>query len=120
MADGTVTYGECTGEELTLLPGSRYLISARYRSMNLDGNGLLFLGEYFKPDGVRLTHTYLEDSSGEWREVSILVQGQDREMSVVPLIRNWGLGSVWFDDVQVRAIGLPETTDPGADEKGQQ
>jgi tetratricopeptide (TPR) repeat protein len=120
MADGTVTYGECTGEELTLFPGSRYLISARYRSMNLDGNGLLFLGEYFKPDGVRLTHTYLEGSSGEWREVFILVQGQDRKISVVPLIRNWGLGSVWFDDVQVRAIGLPEMTDPGADEKGQQ
>jgi tetratricopeptide (TPR) repeat protein len=110
MDDGTATYGELVGEELTLSPGGWYVISARYRTQNLSGNGLLFLGEWFKPDGVRLTHTYLEDSSGEWRQVSILVRGQDWKMAVVPLVRNWALGSVWFDDLQVRPIWSLETT----------
>jgi hypothetical protein len=122
MDDGTATYGELVGEELTLSPGGWYVISARYRTQNLDGNGLLFLGESSKPDGVRLTHTYLEDSSGEWRRVSIPVRGQDWKMAFVPLIRNWALGSVWFDDVQVRPIWSPEMTilDAEGDEEGKQ
>jgi tetratricopeptide (TPR) repeat protein len=122
MDDGTATYGELVGEELSLSPGGWYVISARYRTQNLSGNGLLFLGEWFEPDGVQLTHTYLEDSSGEWRKVSVLVRGQDWKMAVVPLIRNWALGSVWFDDVQVRPIWSLETTilDAEGDEERKQ
>jgi tetratricopeptide (TPR) repeat protein len=119
MDDGTTTYGEYRGAELVLPPGDWYLISVRYRSQNLDGNGLLFVGENSK-GGVRLTHSYLEDSSGEWRRVSTLVPGRGWEMTVIPVVRNWGLGSVWFDDVEVRPIGLPEMTTLDTDEKRKQ
>jgi tetratricopeptide (TPR) repeat protein len=119
VGDGTATYGEYIGEELTLPPGDWYIISSYYRSQNLDGNGLLFVGEDSK-GGARLTHTYLEDSSGDWHKVSVLVPGQSQEMAVIPVVRNWGLGSVWFDDVQVRPIWLSEGTTQDAGGKGKQ
>jgi hypothetical protein len=117
MGDGTITYGEYRGRELTLPPGDWYIISSCYRSQNLDGNGLLFVGEDSR-GGVRLTHTYLGDSSGDWHKVSVLVPGQSQEMAVIPVVRNWGLGSVWFDNVQVRAIWLSEGTTQDVGGKG--
>jgi hypothetical protein len=36
------------------------------------------------------------------------------------VVRNWGLGSVWFDNVQVRPIWLSEGTTQGAGRKGKQ
>jgi len=107
MGDGTIAYGEYRGTALILPPGDWYIISSCYRSQNLDGNGLLFVGEDSK-GGVRLTHTYLGDSSGDWHRVSVLVPGQSQEVTVIPVVRNWGLGSVWFDDVRVRPIWLSE------------
>jgi hypothetical protein len=117
--EGTTTYGEYRGEEFTLPLGDGYMISVHYRSQSLDRGGLLFVGEDSK-GGVRLTHSYLEDSSGKWRKVSILVPEQNREITVVPVVRNWGLGSIWFDDVQVQPIWLSERATLDADEKRKQ
>jgi tetratricopeptide (TPR) repeat protein len=107
MGDGTTTYGEYRGRVLNLPPGDWYIISSRYRSQNLDGNGLLFVGEDFE-GGVQLTHTYLGDSSDDWYRVSVIVPGHSRERAVIPVVRNWGLGSIWFDDVRVRSVWLSE------------
>jgi len=41
MGDGTITYGEYRGRELTFPPGDWYIISSCYRSQKLDGNGSL-------------------------------------------------------------------------------
>jgi tetratricopeptide (TPR) repeat protein len=105
MDDGTSTYGEYEGTDFTLSSGNDYLISLWYRTQFPEsGIGLIAVGEFSKSGGRLLTHTPLEDSSGRWHLVSVLVQGLSQDMSVGPLIRNWGLGDIWFDEVQVRPV----------------
>ena len=79
------------------------MISFEYKSLlQRDNGGYFFLGEYI-PNGRILTDMSLEKTRGDWRQVCIVTQLQGKDsVTMVPLIRNWSLGSIWFDNVEVR------------------
>lgn len=84
-----------------------YLLSFHYRTsadatergpaVFLGGNGTLFLGDYYLPPTV-----------GEWHHCVILGWHGGQPTSAPLYLRTFGLGTVWFDEVEVRKIILDD------------
>ncbi len=103
MPDRTTTYAEYVGDTL-IVTNTEYLVSLHYASQYLEGTGLVFLGEYTRSDGLVLVHTGLPDSDGQWTVIHILVDGPPAPTVVMPLVRNWGVGQLWVDELEIRPI----------------
>jgi len=104
MPDGTTTYAEYVGDGFSVT-GTQYLISLYYRVWHFtEGGGLIFLGDYAHLGGVVLAHEPLPLSDGQWRVLRILADGPAGTISVVPLVRNWGIGQLWAQAFEVRPV----------------
>jgi len=101
---------------ITLTVGSPYLLSFYYRTENL-ANGAATVWVSYDPM-VLFAHDHGLPSTGEdWHHfVAVGWNRSDAEAAIRPLIRSFATGSVEFDDVQVRAIGLAEGTTVEADD----
>jgi len=105
MSDGTMMYAEYTGQSFPAT-STKYLVSVYYSSQNfIEGGGLAFLGDYAHSDGLALVYQSLPYSNGQWRVSDILVDGPSAPVSVVPLVRNWGVGSLWLQAFAVSSVG---------------
>jgi len=107
MPDGTMTYAEYIGDPL-LVTNAKHLVSLYYASRRSEGTGLVFLGEYTRPDGLVLVHAGLPDSDGQWSVIRVLVDGPPAPTAVMPLVRNWGVGQLWIDKLEIRPVAYTE------------
>jgi len=99
-------------EEMALGPKTLWVLSFYYRTWNLgDGDASVWVS--YDPEVVFAADHRLPTTDGAWRKAVIV--GWNRKASVgpvKPLLRNWGVGSVWFDDVGLRQIRVQGTSEP--------
>jgi len=92
---------------ITLTVGSPYLLSFYHRTENLaDGAATVWVS--YDPM-VLFAHDHgLPGTHGAWRRfVAVGWNRSDAEAAISPLVRSFATGSVAFDNVQVRPVGLP-------------
>jgi tetratricopeptide (TPR) repeat protein len=104
MPDGAMTFAEYVGKSFPVTD-TKYLVSLYYCSRYfIEGSGLAFLGDYARSGGLVLAYYSLPHSGGQWRVVHTLVDGPSASTSVVPLVRDWGVGQLWVQAFVVRPI----------------
>jgi hypothetical protein len=85
-------------------PGIPYVVSFAYRTQGVEGNvAAVWLTQ--ASDVFWLNEKLFPPTGGEWKQETIV--GWNRsgsETAIYPLLRSWGEGSVWFDDVSIREI----------------
>ncbi len=102
---GTSTFAEYIGSGFTITD-TKYLVSSHYCSERfVEGSGLVFVGDYYSnSSGFSLTHHELPSSGDECRVVHILADGPALAASVVPVVRNWGVGELWIQSLRINAV----------------
>jgi tetratricopeptide (TPR) repeat protein len=112
MPDGTRTHAEYVGKSFPVTD-IKYLVSLYYCSQHFtEGSGLAFLGDYVHSGGLVLAYYSLPHSGGQWRVVHTLVDGPSASTSVVPLVRDWGVGQLWVQAFVVRSVACVEDLQP--------
>ncbi len=102
-SDGNMTYAEYIGEGFLAKP-VRYLVSLQYAYQSFGGTGLIYLGEYAQSVGLRVVHSGLVNTDAQWVNIHILTDGSSDSTSVIPLIRNWGIGQLWFRYLRIMPV----------------
>jgi tetratricopeptide (TPR) repeat protein len=96
---------------LTIKPNSKYLLSLYYKTENLsEGNPAILLDIF---QGRRLGDYFmLPSTDGEWKLFLIIGRTSDNCCSSREIfLSSFATGTVWFDDVSLRELILPE--EPG-------
>jgi len=93
--------------QVNLEPGHVYMLAFLYQTQLSEGSagvwlsqdsGAIFAGESFLPATDRV-----------WRGYVVLGRNTGSEIAPVwPLLRSWGEGMVWFDELRLREIRLPQ------------
>lgn len=105
LPDGTITYAEYVGPDVSVGP-TKYLVSLTYRSWGFtEGSGFIFWGDYTRPDGLILLHNELPATQGQWRVSHFLVAGPAEAARITPLVRNWGVGQLEILALTIRPVG---------------
>jgi tetratricopeptide (TPR) repeat protein len=89
-----------------LLPNHTYLITFLYRTDGLlDSQATVYLCDC--PDLPFRSDHWLPATEGQWRRYSrILYNSSSKPIAIRPLLRNWGVGRVWFADLKLVEISL--------------
>jgi len=93
-------------QAVKLKPRTPYLLSFYYKTQNLrKGQAALWLGK--SPHVLFAGDYMLPDTNGSWRKFMILGWNKgDEPAEIRPLLRNWGVGDVWFDGVMLQEVIL--------------
>lgn len=99
-------------EEVELGPNTLWVLSFYYRTWDLsDGDACVWVSP--EPEVIFAHDHGLPATDGAWRKAVIVGWNKKSSAGVVkPLLRNWGVGGVWFDDVGLRQIRVQGTTEP--------
>jgi len=99
-------------KEIELAPNSLWVLSFYYRTWNLsDGDASVWVS--YDPQVIFAGDHGLPATYGAWRKAVIIGWNKKASTGVVkPLLRNWGVGSVWFDDVGLREIHIQGPIQP--------
>lgn len=95
-------YAEYVSEAITLERDAQYTLTLRYKTDKL-GKAIAFVAllDYtVKPQFV-FTHTDLPSTMGDWQRWEVSGKSHTKPIKVQLLIRMSGVGSVWFDDIQL-------------------
>jgi len=94
------------GRSVTLEPKTLYLLSFFYKTEGLqNGEASVYLGK--DPRVVFPSDFRLPQTDGTWRKAFILGWNDlDEQTEIEPILRIWGEGTVWFDEVRMEAIVL--------------
>lgn len=88
--------------KIPLSPGL-YLLSLAYRT-ELASTGRVGVWVSGRPEVLFAGERWLPDTGGAWRRVLIVGRNTATDGSIAVLLRLWGEGTVWFDDVALRKI----------------
>lgn len=109
VTEGVPPYSEFA-TILQLMPGEWYVLSFDYKTVDFsDGNALVFLGQYgTPPPRFTFVHSALPETNGSWQRWIYLGQVPDgSEVLTVRLaLRDWGVGTVLFDNVGLRKVSI--------------
>ncbi len=96
-------------KEIELGPNTLWVLSFYYRTWNLgDGDARVWVS--YDPKIIFAADLRLPATHGMWRKAVIVGWNKKTSAGVVkPLLRNWRVGGVWFDDVSLRQISFPGT-----------
>jgi len=96
--------------EVELGPNTLWLLTFYYRTWNLrDGDASVWVS--YDPEVIFAGDHGLPATEGAWRKAAIIGWNRKPSAGVVkPLLRNWGVGSVWFDEVILRQISFRTTS----------
>lgn len=100
------------GREIEIAPNTLWALSFYYKTWNLDDGDarVWFSGD---PEVISAMEHRLPATDGKWRKAVIVGWNKKASAGVVKsLLRNWGVGSVWFDDVGLRQIHLQGAREP--------
>lgn len=109
-------YAEIRGPAVQIPARSAYAVSFFYQTESLQGWVFLWDGladlvtiEYEQESGDLASGKLLPGTGGGWKQVvAIGYNAAPQSVRIVPVLRLWGTGSVWFDDVQVHTISFPK------------
>ena len=105
LNDGTLTFGEYTGPEFSVV-NQPYVVSLVYRSQFELGGLLVFVGEYFRNGGAVLLNQDLPDTHGQWQTARLMMAAPSGPLSVWPVLRNWGVGQVWLAGLSIKPLSV--------------
>ncbi len=105
LNDGTVTFGEYIGQEFSVID-QPYVVSLVYRSQSNQGSIVLFVSEYFRSGGAVLLNQGLPDTGGQWQLVQFMIAAPSGQISVYPVLRNWGIGQVSLAGLSIRSVAV--------------
>jgi len=92
---------------VTLDPNADFVLSFDYKTDGMqEGSALVALMEYTAQPRLIFTHTALPDTAGEWRRWVVVGKSFREPIPLTLILRNWGVGTVWFDNVQLQKIQL--------------
>jgi len=99
-------------KEVELGPNTLWVLSFYYRTWDLsDGDASVWVS--YDPEVIFAGDHGLPATDGAWRKAVIVGWNKKASAGVVkPLLRNWGVGNVWFDDVGLRQIRVQGTSEP--------
>jgi len=99
-------------KEVELAPNSLWVLSFYYRTWNRsDGEASVWVS--YDPEVIFAGDHGLPATYGAWRKAVIIGWNKKASTGVVkPLLRNWGVGNVWFDDVGLREIRIQGPIQP--------
>lgn len=107
QSDDTKTFAEFVGDSFYVSETS-YLVSVRYMfQASPQSDPFLFLGDYSRPSGEVLIKRNLDSSVEGWRVYRTIVDGTNADSQLYIVLRTWGQGQLWIDDVSVSPIKLP-------------
>ena len=89
--------------QVNLEPGHFYIVTLLYRTRSSKGQA----GIWFSQDSraIFAGERLLPATDGVWRGYVVLGRSSDPAvLPIWPLLRNWGEGTVWFDEQRVREI----------------
>lgn len=100
--NGIPPYAEYVSEAITLEPDTRYTLTLRYKTDKL-GKAIAFVAllDYTAKPQFVFIHTDLPSTMGDWQTWEVSGKSHTKPIKVQLLIRMSGVGSVWFDDVQL-------------------
>ncbi len=89
--------------------GAIYLLSFFYRTAWIkDLGSTVYLNAGISSGGSFGGEHALPPTEGAWRQVSLIgITSDNSPNSVLPLLRLWGPGQAWFDNVQLRQVKMP-------------
>lgn len=101
---------------IPIAPSQAFLVDLRYRSsgraessnaaVNLGGTFAVLASEGIEwGDEVRLPGA----GNGWQREFLLVINPAEEEQTMRLLLRNWGTGSVWFDEVTIRQVYIDQS-----------
>jgi len=101
-------YAELIGPPI-LIPGqAAYVLSLYYRTEDLFGLAFLLDG---RPESQTFDGTSLPATEQRWRQAVVVAVNPAPQASYIrPQLRLWGLGALWFDEVQVNLLVSPSET----------
>lgn len=99
-------YGEFVSDKIRLEPNTVYELSVRYKTDANTGEAIPFLGmlEYVKKPHFIFAHDELPPTHGEWKTWTKTGRSYSEPIDVNVLLRLFGTGTVWFDDVVLRKV----------------
>lgn len=98
-AGAVAPYAQFVSLPLSLQPRQRYKLTIRYKTDAQDqARPLVALLDYTPEPRFVFTHTLLPETSGAWREWSVAGEMPAEALPLRLIVRNWGLGAVWFDE----------------------
>lgn len=97
--------------KISLLPDSLYLLSFFYRTdENSKGTASVWLNAADSLGGSFQGEHQLPNTQGAWHQAVLAGSiGEESGLAVSPLLRLSGIGQVWFDNVELRQITLPDS-----------
>jgi len=95
-------YAEYVSEGITLEPDMEYTLALRYKTDKL-GEAVAFVAllDYTGVPRFTFVHTPLLATHGDWQTWKMSGKSYVKPITVQLLLRMWGMGSIWFDDVQL-------------------
>lgn len=93
-------------DKIRLEPNTVYELSVRYKTDANTGEAIPFLGmlEYVKKPHFIFAHDELPPTHGEWKTWTKTGRSYSEPIDVNVLLRLFGTGTVWFDDVVLRKV----------------
>lgn len=105
-----VDFDRVTARQVLLPARSGYLLIFNYKTQyDMDPKPEFWLS----PDLTIENAQFLPTTNGEWRLFLGLVWNPGPDQRPISLLlRNWGMGVIWFDNVQLREVALPPEWQP--------
>ena len=86
--------------DIVLRPRTPYLFSFYYRTVTEEGRPTVWVSS--DQDAFWAGDKLLPPTNGTWlRFVGVWWNPKNAPVAIQPLVRNWGEGAVWFDDIEI-------------------
>lgn len=95
------------GQTIVLKANTFYVLSFYYKTNNFqEGSAFVGLLEWTSQPRYTFTHSYLSDTEGTWQKMVYIGNSYQHPLGVRLILRNWGAGNVWFDQVELRQVNV--------------
>lgn len=101
--EGAVSYGEYIGEPFTVT-NAKYLVTVEYAAESTQNVDLFLAGSPSRHDVAVLTKVGIPTTGGQFTRIRVLADGPSVKSLMKPLIRNWGAGQLWIDQIEIRQV----------------
>lgn len=102
--DGAVTYSEYLSTIPITVTNAHYLVTLEYKQHASDEVDLLLIGDMSQAGGRTLVKSGLADTDDQWLRKATLVEGVPTPTGMTLLVRNWGQGQLWINEITVREV----------------
>lgn len=102
--DGAVTYSEYFSTIPITVTNAHYLVTVEYKQRASDEVDLLLIGDMSQSGGHTLVKSGLTDTDDQWLRKTMLVEGVPTSTGMTLLVRNWGQGQLWINEITVREV----------------